>query len=228
MTGQAATALDANARRRCRRLHDDSASPVAFTCGEARPDGGRRGVSGTNCDGWTATDPSGSRADQEEPLACLGPLRHRGDRFGGRPKGRRHRLDPPSHRRLDPDPPGCLLPWDEQTLWHLQHTHRRGSRLPVAQVGTGPATDLSSETGACRGHLFITVVAYQLVQLIRPRMPGGISSWTGAASSRASTASPPPSPGPTDAHCICAKPRSRRPNSRLSMRSSAPIRSPEV
>ena len=59
------------------------------------------------------------------------------------------------------------------------------------------------------GHLFITVIAYQLVQVIpracvkAVRLPVGRRC---AASSKDSSASPPPSDAPTARHCTCARP----------------------
>ena len=73
-----------------------------------------------------------------------------------------------------------------------------------------------------KGHLFITVLAYQLVQVIRRRLgeQGEHSSWpTHGVFWRASNGLPPPFVVLTGARCMCA--RRRRPSltSTLSMTS---------
>ena len=132
------------------------------------------------------------RADQEEPLACLGPLRHRGDRFGGRPKGRRHQLGAPSTAILThPGSTACGRNGVGSPLFDRR-------RLPVRSTSERPATIYHQKPGVPRA---ITVVVSSSSSSAPACVPG--VGWRRILEGQ--TASPPPSPG---AHCICARPPS--------------------
>ena len=79
------------------------------------------------------------------------------------------------------------------------------------------------------GHLFITAIAYQAVQVVRKRLvaAGERASWaTLRTSSATSSASPPPSAVPTGAPCPCAAPPLSNPARRRSTTRSASIPTP--
>ena len=63
---------------------------------------------------------------------------------------------------------------------HLHHSHRRGSGVSLPEVRAGPAPHRHHKPVRSEGHLFLTVIAYQLVQVIRKRLKqrGDSSSWT--------------------------------------------------
>ena len=102
----------------------------------------------------------------------------------GRQPGRCRHLDPPPPGRLDGYPSGRLLPAQQRDrlgrrrlVAHLHHAHRRLGRLP-SELGLRPI--YHRKPARADGHLFITVIAYQLVQVIRTRLRahGEHARWT--------------------------------------------------
>ena len=122
--------------------------------------------------------------------------------------------------------------WDEDALWRTYTTLTDVEavfRALKSELGLRPIYHHKPQRAD--GHLFITVIAYQLVQVIRTRLRahGEHASWTTcAASSKASSASPPPSGAPTGAPCTCAPPRRPNPNSGPSTTRSASTRNREA
>ena len=101
--------------------------------------------------------------------------------------------------------------WNEDALWRTYTTLTDVEavfRSLKSELGLRPI--YHRKPARADGHLFITVIAYQLVQVIRTRLRARRehARWTTpryAASSKASSASPPPSAVPTDARCMCAR-----------------------
>ena len=125
------------------------------------------------------------RATESKAFPRRTALPNRGHRRRDRRQGRRRHLDPSSAGRLDGHTSGRLLPAQQRDrlgrrrpVAHLYNAHRRRGRLPRAEVRT--ASHLPPQAAAGRGHLFITVIAYQLVQVIRTRLRahGEHASWT--------------------------------------------------
>ena len=125
--------------------------------------------------------------------------------------------------------------WDDATLWRTYTTLtdlEAVFRSMKSEFGLRPIHH--RKPVRAEGHLFITVIAYQAVQVIRRRLaaagsPPPASAPAGprcAASSPASSASPPPSAAPTAARCTCAPPPSPNPPRRPSTTRSASIRTP--
>ena len=87
-----------------------------------------------------------------------------------RPAGHRRHLASGSGGGLEADPSGSVLPAQQPDrlgrrgdVAHLHHAHRSGSSVSFPQVGTlRPIYHQKQERS--NGHLFITVLAYQLVQ----------------------------------------------------------------
>ena len=101
--------------------------------------------------------------------------------------------------------------WDETTLWRTYFTLtdlEAVFRSLKSELGLRPI--YHHKPIRTEGHLFITVLAYQLVQVRSvhdcvkaARMPVGRRC---AASSKDSSASPPPSDASTARRCMCASP----------------------
>ena len=156
---------------------------------------------------------------------------------GRRRPGRRRHLDPPPPGRLDGYPSGRLLPAQQRDrlgrrrpVAYLHHAHRRGGRLPLAQVRTRPGvpsttasrrgptvtcSSPSSPTSSCRS--FARGCARTANTPVGPRYG---ASW------KASSASPRPSAAPTDARCMCARPPKPNPISGPSTTRSASTHTP--
>ena len=122
--------------------------------------------------------------------------------------------------------------WDEEALWRTYTTLTDVEavfRALKSELGLRPI--YHHKPRRADGHLFITVIAYQLVQVIRTACEPTANTPVGppcAASSKASSASPPPSGAPTDAPCTCAPPRRPNPHSGPSTTRSASTRSREA
>ena len=58
--------------------------------------------------------------------------------------------------------------WDEDTLWRTYAHRPKPSSAPSSPTRAAP--HLPPQAGAADGHLFLTVIAYQLVQVIRSRL----------------------------------------------------------
>ena len=97
--------------------------------------------------------------------------------------------------------------WDEATLWRTYFTLtdlEAVFRSLKSELGLRPV--YHHKPIRADGHLFITVIAYQLVQVIRTRLRQAASMRAGpryGASSKASSALPPPSGVPMGAPCTC-------------------------
>ena len=100
----------------------------------------------------------------------------------------RHRraLHLPAGRRLDDDPSGRVLPAQQSDrlgrgnpVAYLRHADRHRGGIPLAEIRTRPAPIFHHKPIRAEGHLFITVIAYQLVQVIRRRLrqTGETASW---------------------------------------------------
>ena len=107
-------------------------------------------------------------------------LHHRGPHRRERPQG-----DSPDQRQPRQGSmathPGvyCLRSnqtWDEESLWRTF----RGSGFSLPERPSWACAPSIITAGAVEGHLFLTVIAYQLVQVIRKRLKqrGDSSSWT--------------------------------------------------
>ena len=109
--------------------------------------------------------------------------------------------------------------WDEDALWRTYTTLTDVEavfRSLKSELGLRPI--YHHKPRRADGHLFITVIAYQLVQVIRTRLRGhgNPASWT--------TLPPHPGrpaarhrhlpPAPTGARCTCARPRTPNPTRR--------------
>ena len=122
--------------------------------------------------------------------------------------------------------------WDEDALWRTYTTLTDVEavfRALKSELGLRPIYHHKPQRAD--GHLFITVIAYQLVQVIRTRLrpTANNASWTTLRRIlEASSASPPPSGAPTGAPCTCAPPRRPNPNSGPSTTRSASTRNREA
>ncbi|WP_300988882.1 transposase [Thiocapsa sp.] len=101
--------------------------------------------------------------------------------------------------------------WDSEQLWRIDvmlTDLEAVFRSLKSELGLRPVYHQTAERA--EGHLFITVLAYQFVQIIRRRLRAhGITRGCGPACARSSPAnagSPPPSAVPTGAPCMCARP----------------------
>ena len=97
--------------------------------------------------------------------------------------------------------------WDEEALWRTYVTLtdiEAVFRSLKSELGLRPI--FHHKPIRAEGHLFITVIAYQLVQVIRRRLRQTRAGTPCAASSKASSASPPPSAAPMGAPCTCERP----------------------
>ena len=135
----------------------------------------------------------------------------------------------PSRRLLPPQQPDRL--GRRHPVAHLHHPDRRRGRLPRPQVRARPAPHLPPQALArANGHLFITVIAYQLVQVIRSRLHalGEHASWTTLRRilEGQQRVTEPPSADPTDRRSMSARPRRPNPISEPSTTPSASTRSP--
>ena len=123
--------------------------------------------------------------------------------------------------------------WDEETLWRTYVTLtdlEAVFRSLKSELGLRPIHH--HKPLRAEGHLFITVVAYQLVQIVRKRLrERGERTPVGprcAASSPDSSASPPRSGAPTGARCTCARRPAQNPGNWPSTRPSASTPAPEA
>ncbi len=140
--------------------------------------------------------------------------------------GREHRIKNPISQALRAKYPSRrLLPAQQgdrlgrrHALAHLHHAHRRRSRLPFAQVRTRPATHLPPQAATRRRppvhhRRRLPARPAHPNPPARPRQLTPVGPPSGV-SSKASSASPPPSDGPTAAPCTCAPPRNPEPEQR--------------
>jgi len=123
-----------------------------------------------------------------------------------------------------------LTDWDVERLWRTYVTLtdlEAVFRCLKSELGLRPIHHRAPRR--TEGHLFITVVAYQLVQVARRRLRerGHADSWTALRNRLApDAASPPPSDAPTAAPCTCARPPNSNPTSSPSTTSSASTPTP--
>ena len=108
---------------------------------------------------------------------------------------------------------------------YLHHAHRRGGRLPLPQIRTRPASHLPPQAGAGRRppvhhcHRLPARAGHRALGCARTaNTPVGPRY---GASSKASSASPPPSAVPTAARCTCVRPPKPNPVSGPSTARSA-------
>ena len=119
--------------------------------------------------------------------------------------------------------------WDEDALWRTYTTLTDVEavfRSLKSELGLRP---IYHRPARADGHLFITVIAYQLVQILRTRLRASANTPVGpryGASWKASSASPRPSAAPTDARCMCARPPKPNPISGPSTTRSASTHTP--
>ena len=105
----------------------------------------------------------------------------------GRQPGRCRHLDPPPPGRLDGYPSGRLLPAQQRDrlgrrrlVAHLHHAHDVEAVFRSLKSELGLRPIYHRKPARADGHLFITVIAYQLVQVIRTRLRahGEHAKWT--------------------------------------------------
>ena len=115
------------------------------------------------------------RAHQGEERRRWRALRHRGHRR--RRPGLRPHLEAPAPHRRPAHPSRRLLPAHQHpalgrgdAVAHLRHPHRRRGGVSLAQARARPASAFHPTPKRAEGHLFIAVIAYQLVQTIRRRL----------------------------------------------------------
>ena len=119
--------------------------------------------------------------------------------------------------------------WDEDALWRTYTTLTDVEavfRSLKSEVGLRPI--YHHKPRRADAHLFITVIAYQLVQVIRTRLHGhgNPASWTTLRRILDGQQRVTATDAPTGARCTCARPRKPNPGSGTSTMRSASTRTP--